>query len=234
MRRFAPLLCLLLSAALLWLSLTLGCSGLRTVRKGSAAVYLPPVTEGRKAPGIVLCGAGREMAVELSRRGYAVVRAPAEQAEAAYELLCSREEVNAGDIGLIARGARAGEALLDLSRRLSTGEKPSRALILLRWEPDNTEGLANVLVLSGSGQGELEGYFAESSARLKTGSGTARQDLRHVIEWMGSSLGHPRDGVLADDELLLVPVRLCTGLSLLSAAAGLALLCRRKSSNMEA
>ena len=120
-------------------------------------------------------------------------------------------------------------ALDALARALEESETKPRALLYLgaKSAPDTPSGQNVLCILRGAEEsaGTLEGYFAEGSARRtvtpaqQDGREWRRAALPHVCNWLGSSLGHPRDGVYGYDESLSAPCR-----ALLLAAAVCALL----------
>lgn len=216
MKRLLPCLSLLFAAALLFCGLSLGCDGLTRSRENGAVLWEPPVHSLRKTPGVLLCGADRATAVELARRGYAVVCcSPGKEADA-YALLCGREQVDAYNVAFMVKGKQACEALTALDREQSETDYAPRALIL--WDASvEAEGLSNVLCIAGSEETELTGYFADGSARQTLPRRSKCDTIRESIDWLGSCLGHPRDGVLADDQLVLPFSALCYCFSALAA-----------------
>ena len=201
---------------------------------GSAALVLAGRGEG-----------GRELALELARRGVTVLLAP-EDADAgeAWSWLTTREFVRIGAVALIAGESRGGNALA-LAAELVGGGRECAALVLSGEDGLLRDaGMAaarNILYLSVSEPsaeaagaflgdekvpGTIRGYFAEGTARSAVRTGTPRLDAREsllpVIDWLGSSLGHT---VELHDEDLVVPGRRILRLAgelLLVAGAGFA------------
>ncbi len=201
---------------------------------GSAALVLAGRGEG-----------GRELALELARRGVTVLLASADTgAGEAWRWLTSREFVRIGTVALIAGESRGQEALA-LASELVGGGRECAALVLTGEDgllsAAGTSAARNILYLSVSepsaaaagaflgdekGPGTIRGYFAEGTARSVVRTGTARLDAREsllpVIDWLGSSLGH---AVELHDEDLVVPGRRTMHLAgelLLVAGAGVA------------
>ena len=208
MKRILPFLLLLAAAGLLFLGLSLGCDGLAHSRENGVTLWEPPPNQMRKVPAVVLCGGDRGTAIELARRGYVVAVCSPGKVESAYTLLCQQEQIDRYSIALIGWGKSACEAVSSYDRALSATEYPPWALIL-RGEAADSEGLSNVLNIVGREETALSGYFAEGTARKTLPVRSKRANLIECIEWLGSSLGHPRDGVLADDQFVFPFSALC-------------------------
>lgn len=204
-------------------------------RAGDGWLLLPRQGGEEPAPAVLLLwGNGEEkrssleMAVELTGRGYAAIIAPGESAGAAWAALEEHPRVFAGSMAALG-WPESHSALNALARSLEESETKPRALLYLGAEsaPDTPSGQNVLCILRGAEEsaGTLEGYFAEGSARRtvtpaqQDGREWRRAALPHVCNWLGSSLGHPRDGVYGYDESLSAPCR-----ALLLAAAVCALL----------
>ena len=196
MKRLRIILLLLLSLALLWTSGQLGRDGLRVDRRGGCVLWLPPVHEHRGAPAVILCGSDRGLALELCRRGYAV--AVCADPEKAYGLLAGEAQVERRELALISVGKSAGEAALSYAL---AADHPINGLILWHCPADGTDALCNVLSID-DGESALTGYFADGTARQSLPYGSRREATEKTICWIGSTLGHPRDGVFSDDEFI--------------------------------
>lgn len=228
MKRFLPVFFLALSALVLWCGLRLGLDGLSTVKSDNMVLLLPPVRENRKAPAVLLSGGSRGIAVELSRRGYVTLQCSPGMENSAYELLSSREEIDPHNIALIACGYRSADSVIALNRELVISDLFPRAMIMWNCSSDDSDEFPNVLTLCGTEESELEGFFAEGNARLTLPYGSRKNACIKSIEWLGSTLGHPRDGVLSDSQLVFPYAGICYGLSALLALAGFIFLFRKK------
>lgn len=180
------------------------------------------------------------LAVELARRGVAVLAAAPEDAGAAWGWLTGQ-----GFARLSALALLGGEEALTLADAL-TGSGRESAAVILRGEEPLLERAAssparNILFLTpgeppmetvetflGEPErkpGAIGGYFAEGTARRVIRRAGERWDgeetLLPVIDWLGSALGHSVE--LHDDDLILRERReLRTGAAV-SAALGLCL-----------
>ncbi len=228
MKRYLPCLAFVLAAGLLFLGFSLGCSGLEHSRVSGVSLWEPPVQETRKAPAVLLCGGSRGIAIELARRGYVVAACAPGKEKSAYALLTELEQVELHNVGLVAASSGAAALIIEYDRVLTATEHYPWALILWNCSAEDTEGLANVLTISGGEEQALEGYFAEGSARKTVRSASRRADMLEVIEWLGSTLGHPRDGVLDDDAFVFPASGVCYGLSAALTLVGLMLIRKRE------
>ena len=215
MKRLRIILLLLLSLALLWTSGQLGRDGLRVERQPGCVLWLPPPHEHRGAPAVILCGSDRGLALELCRRGYAV--AVSADAEKAYGLLANETQVEKSNLALIAVGKNAGERVLSYAH---SADHSINAVILWRCTADDADGLCNLLSI-GENESALTGYFADGTARQSLPYGSRRQATEKTVSWIGSSLGHPRDGVFSDDEFIYPYANACRGFGLAAAVAAL-------------
>ena len=214
MKQLRCLLLLLLSLALFLAGGLLGRDSLTVSHESGCTLWLPPAHESRGTPAVILCGAAQGPAPELCRRGYAVaVVKQSEDIESAYALLESEKQINARLLALIAVGEKAGDKVLAYAR---SARHPINALVLWRCSADDTEGLCDVLTID-QAQAELTGYFAEGSAREDVPYTNRRNATEKTISWIGSTLGHPRDGVLADDELIYPYANVCRVLGAVAA-----------------
>ena len=222
MKRLRIILLLLLSLALLWTSGQLGRDGLRVERQPGCVLWLPPPHEHRGAPAVILCGTDEGLALELCRRGYGV--AVCAEPERAYELLADEVQVEKSTLALIAIGKSAGGTALSYAL---AADHPINALILWRCPADATDALCNVLSI-GESETELTGYFADGTARQSLPYRSRREATEKTVGWVGSTLGHPRDGVFSDDEFVYPYVNGCRVLGVVAAVAALWLAFRER------
>ena len=215
MKRLRIILLLLLSLALLWTGVQLGRDGLRVERRAGCVLWLPPVHKHRGTPAVILCGSDRGLALELCRRGYAV--AVCADPEKAYGLLSYEAQVEKSTLALIAVGKSAGETARSYAL---AADHPINSLILWRCPADGTDTLCNVLSI-GEDEAELTGYFADGTARQSLPYRSRRDATEKTVDWIGSTLGHPRDGVLSDDEFIYPYANGCRILGLGAAVAAL-------------
>ncbi len=237
-------------------------------RPFSGVLYLPEsAAPAAPVPGMLLLYSGRndaesaaDYALELSRRGYAVLTADcrdAAGAAAAWRFLGEREEVLGGNmaVGGFSAAARlawrvaedsSGTALMPQAVLLLCGELPPDArrtdapavfnvlLLQARFEEyarfrDGEKSVSTALLLSPARRAflgcpepkaawnETYGYFGEGTARrmelIPAGHLLAARlprSLAAVIDWLGSSLGHPLDGRHADEDFVF-PLRTALG-----------------------
>ena len=184
---------------------------------GQGLLFLLDREDGKAVSGVELLwdGAGEllrsaETALELARRGYGVFLVPADCAREGWDAMISDKRFypRSMAVGCMNSGR---SALVALWESTAEEEYAPRALLFLSSDvPVETEGAGNVLCLcpgDSTDVGSIDGYFAERTARrIVTLPGSARvrqrESLPCVIDWVGSSLGHPRDGLYADDEYL--------------------------------
>lgn len=219
MKRLCSVALLCVSLFLLWFGGQIGRDSLRVTRESGCRLWLPPEHEARPSPAVVICGHDGGLAKELSRRGYAVANV-GQNADlaAAFALLCSRDSVGKELLALVAVGQTAGENALAYAH---SAEPPFRALVLLRCSEDGEALKCNILCI-GEEETSLSGYFADGSARAGVPYRNRRQAAEATISWLGSSLGHPRDGVYADDELIFPLANACRvlGCTIFAATVG--------------
>ncbi len=234
-------------------------------RPFSGVLYLPE--SAAPVPGVLLLYSGRndaesaaDYALELSRRGYAVLTADcrdAAGATAVWRFLGERREVLGGNmaVGGFSAAARlawrvaeesSGTALMPQAVLLLCGELPPDAsrtdapavfnvlLLQARFEEharfrDGEKSVSDDLLLSPARRAflacpepkaawnETYGYFGEGTARrmelIPAGHLLAARlprSLAAVIDWLGSSLGHPLDGRHADEDFVF-PLRTTLG-----------------------
>ena len=214
---------------------------------GHGTLFLPKAAAGMAAPGVELLWDGpgellhcAETALELARRGYGICLVQSGHAREGWDAMC-------GDARFNPRSMAAGcsesgkSALVSLSESTAEEEYAPRALLFLSTAvPAETKGPGNVLSIcpgDATEAGPIDGYFAEGTA-LRTATITGNSALSFqkaalpiVIDWVGSSLGHPLDGLHADDEFLfpLCDALLFSGAVLFVGAAFPFLLSLRKS-----
>lgn len=236
---------LLLAVICLFSGVKLAGSEVNVERCGSALLFLPDAPDQKAVPAVELLrdGSGEllrccETAVELARRGYGVLVAPLGGAREGWDTLCADRRINPR--ALAAGCFSGGKSALCALWESTAGEEciPRALLFLSTAVPVEEQGLGNVLCLcpgEEADEGSIDGYFGELSARrtmVLPGSEheRLREGLPCVIDWVGSTLGHPRDGVYGDDELLYPrsELWLSAGAALTGAAVILLLLPRRK------
>ncbi len=229
--RLPAILLLCLAPLLLIAGAKTGRDQLRSIRAGRCTLTLPPAHEFRLTPVVVVLGGDNALTLELGRRGYAVASVGSRSqtdAEDAFAFLLAQEQLDTHDLAFVAIGKAEAETALNCIRTLSPEEYTVQALILVGCEAEEAGDVRNVLSLYRE-EKELDGYFAEGSARGHKKQGSPRDNMTEIISWLGSTLGHPRDGFFADDEFICFRARALQLAGILSAVAAIVLsLCDRK------
>lgn len=182
---------------------------------------------GQSSAALVLTAPGDRsdaLAVELARRGVAVLTAPGGSGAAAWDWLTEQNFVRLSTVALVA-GPGQGEEALALMGSLSGGGRecaaavlmedasllsaaagsPGRNILFLALTEPEPHAVAAFLREEERAPGWIGGYFAEGTARKAVRPVSGRWDDREVllpvIDWLGSSLGHTIE--LKDNDLIV-------------------------------